>query len=159
MSNIHRISDLENGNNGQGRGAGNSRMPLLGGRIIQGGNPRSEKFPSFLKNFCCPYFTYKSFIFFITIVDLIMFIITISFGIQESNEYLLPPKGEVLSDCGMLVPKKLRQGQVWRWLTYAFLHADFVHLLSNTITRLIIGTFVERIIGTWRVIMLYLATA
>ena len=44
-------------------------------------------------------------------------------------------------------------------LTYAVLHSDFVHLASNVFSQIMIGSFVERAIGTWRVLGLYVATA
>ncbi len=40
-------------------------------------NPREENFWDFLKYSCCPTFTIKSFIFTITIVDIILFIISL----------------------------------------------------------------------------------
>jgi membrane associated rhomboid family serine protease len=156
-NNVHRISDLENQNNNN-PGRGNSRIPLLGGNLNMSGDPRKESFGLFLKNFCCPLFTYKSFIFLITIVDLTLFIISISFGIENTKDALLKPKVETLEWLGMLDSRKIKQGQFWRWLTYAGLHADFVHLLGNVIFQLMIGSFIERILGVYRIIALYLVT-
>jgi membrane associated rhomboid family serine protease len=156
MSNVHRISDFENQGNRRNNAQG---MPLLGGNANSQGDPRKESFPSFLKNFCCPLFTFKSFIFAITLIDITMYIISISFGITNSEDYLLAPKGSTLDKLGQLDRIKIRQGQIWRWITYAFLHADFVHLVSNVITRLIIGTLIEKVLGIYRVIGLYAVTA
>lgn len=75
MSNIHRIGDFENDNNRNQRG----RVPFLNNNRANQ-DPRKEHFGSFLKNFCCPTFTVKSFIFIIAIVDVIMFIITLVHG-------------------------------------------------------------------------------
>jgi membrane associated rhomboid family serine protease len=45
--------------------------------------------------------------------------------------------------------------QIWTFLTYALLHADYLHLLFNCIWLLIFGTPVARYCGAWR----YLAIA
>jgi hypothetical protein len=85
MSNIHRLGDFENANNNN---AGRSdRMPLIANRQGQG-DPRKEHFGSFLKNFCCPMFTFKSFIFVITIIDFIMYIITLIVGGVGKDSFL-----------------------------------------------------------------------
>ncbi len=99
--NIHRISDFENHdpNNRQ-------RVPLLGGNITSGTNPRKESFFVFLKNFCCPMSTVKSVMFVVSMIDIIMYIITLSQGIAKSTPerpLLLPPKEETLKAFGDLV--------------------------------------------------------
>jgi hypothetical protein len=97
MSNIHRISDFENNPRRQ------ENVPLMGSNFSSTDDPRKEAFPSFIKNFCCPLLTWKSFIVFISIVDTIMFIIAISQGVDKSMELLLPPTKEVLDRMGSLV--------------------------------------------------------
>jgi membrane associated rhomboid family serine protease len=158
MSNIHRIGDYENDRN---TGANRSNVPLLGSGLGNSGNPRKESFFTFLKNFCCPLSTIKSVIFCITVLDLIVYVITLFFGITAStpnNPSLLAPLPETLDNFGSLNPRLLRQYQLWRWFTYAFLHADFVHVLSNVLSQIIIGSFIERIIGPWKISILYFAT-
>jgi len=103
MSNIHRISDFED----REVGSGDNRrtVPLLGGSL-GGGSPRSESFFSFIKNFCCPLSTWKSFIFAISLIDIIIYVITLSFGIGLSTPeapYLLPPLQSTLDKFGSLV--------------------------------------------------------
>lgn len=66
-------------------------------------NPREENFCKFLKNFCCPMFLFKSVIFFVSIVDLIMYFVSIGFGIQRTEKELLAPKTETLDMLGMKV--------------------------------------------------------
>jgi hypothetical protein len=107
MSNIHRIGDFDD------REAGNVRnrtnVPLLGGSLGSS-SPRTESFFSFIKNFCCPLSTWKSFIFAISMIDILMYIITLSFGIGVStplNPYFLPPLPETLDKFGMLVRKTI----------------------------------------------------
>lgn len=49
--------------------------------------------------------------------------------------------------------EKLQQGQVWRLITPAFLHADIFHLLFNMIWLAILGKQLERRIGMWRYLL------
>jgi len=97
MANIHRLGDYNNNNqnNNYGRpqfgGGGNQRVdnafssqPLLGGmgRGGAGGNvqfvdPRRETFFDMLKFTCCTTFTIYSFIFFITMIEILIFIVTL----------------------------------------------------------------------------------
>ena len=36
-----------------------------------------------------------------------------------------------------------KKTEIWRWFTYSFCHADAVHLLSNLISQLFLGLFLE----------------
>jgi membrane associated rhomboid family serine protease len=53
----------------------------------------------------------------------------------------------------------MRHGQVWRFITYAFLHANFVHVVVNIFSQIIIGSFIEATIGSLKTSILYLLTA
>lgn len=69
------------------------------------GNPRQETFGSFLKNFCCPQYKFKSFIMAITIIDIIIYIVTLSYdGIADVRNFgLLAPTYKALDFFGMSV--------------------------------------------------------
>jgi hypothetical protein len=109
MSNIHRLSDFENREAGGNRQGG--AAPLLG-TIRQQGDPRKESFFSFVKNLLCPQSTWKSFIFFISLIDIVVYIITLCFGIEESTmkaPTLLGPKSATLDKFGdLVINKKLK---------------------------------------------------
>lgn len=47
-------------------------------------------------------------------------------------------------------------GQVWRWLTYQFLHAGLLHLVMNMVGLYMFGPIVERYLGTKRYLVFYL---
>lgn len=44
----------------------------------------------------------------------------------------------------------------WTWITYQFSHAGWIHLFSNMIFLLVIGTAVEVLIGSFGLVLLYL---
>jgi|SRR5450755_1898171 membrane associated rhomboid family serine protease len=49
--------------------------------------------------------------------------------------------------------------QIWTFLTYAFLHADFVHVGVNSIWLLPFGSAMARRFGTWRFLGFFAVTA
>lgn len=51
------------------------------------------------------------------------------------------------------------QHQYYRLITAAFLHADILHIGFNMLALYQIGTALERVIGTWRYLLLYFAAA
>ena len=53
----------------------------------------------------------------------------------------------------------LRSGQIWRLLTYAFIHAGFIHLLCNLYSLYVIGPQVESKFGKVRFILIYIISA
>ncbi|MBX3386084.1 MAG: rhomboid family intramembrane serine protease [Phycisphaeraceae bacterium] len=53
--------------------------------------------------------------------------------------------------------KALVDGQVWRFLTFQFLHADVVHLMFNMLGLWFFGGLVEQFLGRKRYLVFYLA--
>lgn len=49
--------------------------------------------------------------------------------------------------------------QPYRFLTAAFLHANFLHIAVNMYALWIVGTYLERTLGRWRYLSLYLVSA
>lgn len=52
-----------------------------------------------------------------------------------------------------------RGAMAWSFVSYAFLHADWMHLLFNSIWLLIFGTPVARYCGAWRFVAISLIAA
>jgi membrane associated rhomboid family serine protease len=60
------------------------------------------------------------------------------------------------------IPQRLGSGafpaipgsQVWSFVTYAFLHADWMHLLFNSLWLVVFGSVVARRLGAWRFLVL-----
>ncbi len=49
--------------------------------------------------------------------------------------------------------------QPWRFLTTAFLHASFLHIAVNMYALWIVGAYLERMLGRWRYLALFLTSA
>lgn len=67
----------------------------------------------------------------------------------------LDPNG-FIRDSGF---EQILGGQVWRLVTPAFLHADFLHILFNMLALASLGQRVEVIKGKWRYLLLVLVAA
>ncbi len=96
MNNIHGINDISNRR-------GDGRFPMIGGYNDPSGDPRREGFFTFIRDFCCPTFVFKSFIFIISCVDLVIYILTILYGIKMNPNELLAPTTDTLDKFGMKV--------------------------------------------------------
>jgi rhomboid protease GluP len=67
--------------------------------------------------------------------------------------------GETLLRMGGNSAPLVAAGEVWRLVSYAFLHGNFFHLLVNLIALLSFGSFLEGLIGWRRYLLLYGLTA
>jgi membrane associated rhomboid family serine protease len=57
-----------------------------------------------------------------------------------------------------LTAEPVRHGQVWRLLTYIFLHGGFWHILLNMWGLFMFGRSLEQRLGRWRFLALYLVS-
>lgn len=55
-----------------------------------------------------------------------------------------------------MIPTLIHQGQWYRLVTAAFLHANIEHILFNMVTLLVIGSPVEALVGRVRFVAIYL---
>ncbi len=58
---------------------------------------------------------------------------------------------------GALIPEDVLGGQWWRLITYGFVHANFFHVLVNSIALFQAGDFVEYVYGTRRYAAIYMS--
>jgi len=58
--------------------------------------------------------------------------------------------------CYFSIDKAIHEFQVWRWVTYQFVHADFLHLLFNMVALFFFGPLMERWWGSRRFLAFYL---
>ena len=117
---------------------------------------RNQSFLSWLKNIFCPNFKYTSVIFVLTCLDLIIYIITLLFGVKYTPNELLAPKFETLDLFGMKYPSKIYRGQFHRLILFGLLHANLTHLVSNLLSQIIVGSIIEGLIGNSKAGFLYL---
>ena len=138
----------------------NNRKIGLGGILSSSAKTpneiRKESFLSWIKNMFCPNFKYSSIIFILVCLNLIIYVITILFGIKLTPNELLAPKFETLDLFGMKNPPKIYKGQIYRLISFGFLHANLVHLTTNLISLIIIGSIMEGLIGNINAGLLYL---
>lgn len=156
--NIRSIRDLSSNRNNQGLLANNvqpGEYPILMSSRFSGSpeEARKETFWQMLKFIFCPYFTIRSFIFYITLIDIIMYFITVFYD-YNTNEFL-QPKLDTLILFGAKDPSKMKTYEIWRWITPTILHLDLMHLFSNMIMQLILGSRLEPTVGLWRTIVVY----
>lgn len=85
------------------------------------------------------------------LINIIVFIITaiVSKSILDINTI-------VLIEFGAKVNYLINQGEVWRFITCAFLHGGIMHIAFNMYSLFIVGTAVERIYGWKKYLSIYL---
>jgi membrane associated rhomboid family serine protease len=75
-------------------------------------------------------------------------------GASPLNNYLSPVFAALAQ-----VPALVRTGEWWRLITAAFLHVGPLHLALNMLALLVFGSELERALGRWRFLALYLVSA
>lgn len=79
----------------------------------------------------------NSFIFFITMIDIIMYLVTLIMtfakGYSLDSNQFLGPSFFILDDFGGQRPCKIRNGQIYRLIMPMFLHAGFLHIFVSII--------------------------
>lgn len=127
MDNIRGISDIQQGL--LGSNDRNSALLFSGFRLGTAQEARNETFAGFLKSYFGPFVQKKSFTTAICAVNVVMFIICCIYDTKQGS--FLEPSTECLILFGARENDKLRQYQIWRWLTAIILHSSFPHILLN----------------------------
>lgn len=84
-----------------------------------------------------------------------MFIIELSISSEIYGEFL-EPDINALVNLGAKYAYNMKKGYIWLFFTPIFLHANFLHLFSNTTSILIFGINLESTIGIPRTIAIYI---
>lgn len=92
------------------------------------------------------------------IVYFALFITEASIGLYRAGE-LLEINTETLIKMGANVPISIRRGGVWRLITAAVLHINFMHFFGNITSTIILLSRFEDSFGTLRCIIYYLVSA
>ncbi|MCA9606284.1 MAG: rhomboid family intramembrane serine protease [Myxococcales bacterium] len=69
------------------------------------------------------------------------------------------PSVPLLVRMGGLSRDLVAEGEVWRLVSYAFLHGGLMHIGFNVLVLVVIGRLIERILGPHRFLILYTACA
>ena len=95
---------------------------------------RDESFCDVMHVNLCPKLKCCSFTAFIVFVDILVYSISLTIDPIVNTEFLAPnPKA--LEVMGWQDAAKIKSGQIWRLLTPVFLHANFVHILLNSLSN------------------------
>ncbi|CAG9318100.1 unnamed protein product [Blepharisma stoltei] len=161
MAGIHSLRDLppERRQRLVNDPARTGQYPLLGYGFQMGTaeQARKETFCQMLKYIFCPFFTTRSFIFVITVIDIVIYFVTVFYDYDSSN--FLEPTNHSLDEFGAKDPEKMQQDyEMWRWLTPMVLHANLTHITFNMIMQVILGFRLEPTVGTKRTIIVYVVS-
>jgi rhomboid protease GluP len=129
---------------------------LSGRRRVK--NPNDEHYGDMLMDMCCPVFSCLSMTTAMLIIYLAIFIAEAAIGLQRSGD-LLQIKIETLIEMGANWPILIRHGEVWRLITAAVLHVNFMHFFGNFTSTIILLSRFEYSFGTVRCIIFYIAAA
>jgi rhomboid protease GluP len=69
-----------------------------------------------------------------------------------------PSTSSRMIDAGAIAAYLVDRGQWWRLFTAVFLHFDTGHLLSNMATLSVVGPPLARLVGGWRLLLVFVAT-
>ena len=90
-----------------------------------------------------------------TFHDIIVVTMNNAISIQDKDNDAL---SKVLIAFGAKENDLINQGQYWRFVTPIFLHANLLHVGLNMLNFVVLGVFVERLVGHMRFLLIYLVT-
>ena len=82
-------------------------------------------------------------------INVLVFLVLCVMGDTESAAFMY--------EHGACWPPDVQNGQFWRLFTCMFLHFGIVHLLYNMLCLFTLGDLLERVGGTWKYLVVYLA--
>ncbi|MFD2147910.1 rhomboid family intramembrane serine protease [Mucilaginibacter antarcticus] len=106
----------------------------------------------------------------LVLANITIFIITVAFFIAMLLVYAIKaqahPGGQhiyehledIYLSLGFSNRRQVLNGQVWRLISNTFLHFSFMHLAGNMVVLIYIGSLLERKLGRWNYLLLYLLT-
>ena len=167
MSNIHRIGDYDlganNNNNNNSRANPRSTLPASSNIFMMGNNDDGDggsMYPPISK-VLAPNYTSKSFIFIISMIQIILFIFELIIGgwfedgaFVEGNDMAGPSSATLKLMGGKYLPC-IQNGEIYRFLTPALLHAGILHIFTNLVSQTMIGYTCELHWGTYKMALFY----
>jgi len=172
---VRTLADLRNNNNGpsnqpmpsyNNQQARQDRMQGSQNRVIViGGGDADGAVAPPLNKFLAPDFNKFTFIFFITVVQIIMFFTELVYAWVyygtpfDQTNVMAGPGSAPLVDLGAKKTLLIRQGQIYRLATPALLHGGILHIFMNLFFQTILCYTYEKKWGTGRIAFFYLITA
>ncbi|GAC1676388.1 MAG: hypothetical protein NVS9B9_30930 [Ktedonobacteraceae bacterium] len=87
--------------------------------------------------------------------DIIAVTLNNAINIQDKDNDAL---SNVLIAYGAKANNLIIQGQYWRFVTPIFLHANLLHIALNMLNLVVLGIFLERLVGHLRFLLIYFVT-
>ena len=184
MSNVHGIRDYsdsgpnrqafpatgqdgqripQQGQMGQPMGGGMGGAGGMGGMFMGGGPGGGPLYPP-INKVLAPNFNKWTFIFWISIIQVLMLICELIVGqvvysgaFVASNDMAGPGTQAMLLLGAKYLPD-IQDGEVFRFVTPALLHAGILHIFTNLVSQTMIGYTCEMHWGFWRMFIFYFAT-
>merc|ERR550534_2762601 len=171
-----RDYDNNNSNNNNMRAPNSRPMPGMNRDQFQGDNvhriavddpengPVAQMFPSFSK-FLARDFSRNTFIWYITVIQIIMFIFELVWGqwkydqMFDKNNTMVGPGSLTMRDLGGKDTYLIREGQIYRLVLPAILHGGIMHIFMNLAFQTYLCYTYERLWGTGRIAYFYFLTA
>jgi membrane associated rhomboid family serine protease len=88
-------------------------------------------------------------------INVVVYVITAVQSVYGFNQ----PSRSALFEQWQMLPARVDDGDYYRLLTSAFLHANVLHIAMNMFALVIVGPQLERILGWWRYLTVYLLGA
>lgn len=110
-----------------------------------------------IKISCCPNFKLASFVSFKILIDLTLYVLMLISGGLNQEGSLLSPNQSALFYFGEKFPYYIKEHlEIYRLLTSLFLNVNIVQLIANIAGYMIFGSFVERFLGFFKTLIVFL---
>lgn len=83
-------------------------------------------------------------------VNILVFVVFSIMGDTEDTQFMLAH--------GAMYPEYVSDGQIWRMFTAMFLHFGLIHLLNNMVMLGAAGAILEKAVGPFKLLILYLVS-
>ena len=115
---------------------------------IESVNPIKESFFHFIESLLFPNATFYQISIILCYIITVVYIITISFGQDETVSTISTVKISILDKFGSFYPKKIKEKywNLYRLITFNFLHLNFPHLLINIVCLISFCSLFEELV-------------
>jgi len=178
MSNVHGLGSFGNNDNAQpnnrpmpaynqGQGGPRDRNQMGDNVVMVGagdGDEENARFPPMSKTLA-PDFDKNTFIWWITVLQIVMFIVELAWGqikynnMFDKNNTMAGPDSRTMRDLGGKDTTLIQDGEIWRLVMPALLHGGILHIFMNLFFQTMLCYTYEKKWGTGRMAYFYFMTA